>query len=56
MGDVVAKYEREELPERHSTSRGYRGIHKNHIMPRWGNVALEDMSPVKMRAWILRAR
>lgn len=53
FGDVVAKYEREEMPERHSTSRGYLGIHRNHIIPRWGKVPLEDMSPLAMRAWIV---
>jgi integrase len=53
MGDLVAKYEQEEMPGRHSTGRGYRGIHRNHIVPRWGLVPLEDVTPVKVRAWLL---
>lgn len=52
MGDVIAKYEQTEIPERYSTGRGYRSIHKTHIMPRWGNVKLEDISAMKVRDWI----
>lgn len=53
MADVIAKYELTEIPEEYSTGRGYRGIHKNHIMPRWGAVNLDEISALKVREWIL---
>lgn len=53
FGDVIAKYETEEMPERHSTRRGYSQIHRNHLMPKWGDTPLEEMGPMEVRAWLL---
>ena len=53
FGDVIYRYEREELPVRYSTARGYKNIHRNHLMPMWGAVPLEDVSPMRIRAWLL---
>lgn len=52
FGDVVARYEAEEMPERYSTRRGYMNIHRVHIMPRWGKTPLDDMNPMAVRQWL----
>lgn len=53
FGDVIARYEQEEMPERYSTRRGYLQMHRNHLIPRWGRVQLEDMGPMALREWLL---
>src|SRR5579871_1031570 len=53
FGDVIAKYEQDEMPERYSTRRGYMNIHRNHITPKWGMTPLDEMSPMRVRAWLL---
>lgn len=52
MGDVVARYELEELPARYSTRRGYQQLHRLYVVPRWGTVPLVDMDALEVRAWI----
>jgi integrase len=52
FGDVVARYENEEMPERYSTRRGYTQIHRNHLVPRWGSVSLDQMDPMAVRNWL----
>jgi integrase len=50
--EVIARYEREEMPERYSTSRGYKNMHHNHINPKWGTTALDKLDALKVREWI----
>jgi integrase len=52
FGDVIARYEAEEMPKQHSTARGYRQIHRNHIEPRWGSQPLADMKAMDVRKWL----
>jgi integrase len=54
FGDVIAKYENEELPKRHSTRRGYLQIDRLYLLPRWGEVPLLQMKPAAVRSWILQ--
>lgn len=53
FGDVIARYENEEMPEQYSTRRGYMQIHKNHLLPKWGAVELSAMNPMEVRKWLL---
>jgi integrase len=53
FGDVVDRYELEEMPERYSTRKGYKLIHKGYVRPKWGGVLLSDMNAQEMRKWIL---
>jgi hypothetical protein len=34
---VIARYEEERMPSRHSTARVYRSFINNHILPTWGH-------------------
>src|SRR5262249_6777911 len=43
FGAVIARYEREEMPERHSTATSYRSQIKNHIRPRWADVPINSV-------------
>jgi integrase len=52
FSDVIARYEREEMPKRHSTRRGYKAMLRNHIEPAWGNSLLRDVAPYKVRTWL----
>jgi integrase len=52
FGDVITRYENEEMPERYSTRRGYMKWHKLYISPKWGHVPIEDVDPMEVRAWI----
>lgn len=52
FGDLIDRYIREELPKRHSTSRGYLKNIRNHIRPRWGTEFLLDVRPMQVRAWL----
>src|SRR5664279_594985 len=40
---VIARYEAERMPSRHSTARVYRSFLKNHILPKWGETQIEDV-------------
>lgn len=53
FGDVIIRYENEEMPEHYSTRRGYTQIHRNHLKPRWGDILLKDINPMEVRAWLL---
>lgn len=53
FGDVVARYELEEMPARHSTQRGYRNLHRVHILPRWAKTSISEVSAMAVREWIL---
>lgn len=52
FGDLVARYEREEMPERFSTRRGYLKMHRLYIVPRWGSTLLADIEALEVRAWL----
>jgi integrase len=52
FGDVIARYEREEMPARFSTSKGYRKIHRLYIGPRWATVPIDRIEPLEVRAWL----
>lgn len=52
FGDVIARYELEEMPQRWSTRRGYMRMHRKYIEPRWGSVALTEVEAIDVRAWL----
>jgi integrase len=52
FADVVARYELEEMPQRFSTSKGYRKMHRVYIVPRWGAVPIGEIEPLEVRAWL----
>jgi len=52
FGAVIDRYLAEELPERHSTARGYQSWLKNHIKPKWGEYPLQQIKPLAVEQWL----
>jgi len=49
---VAARYEVERMPSRHSTARVYRGVLKNHVLPKWGDAPIQDIQPRPVELWL----
>jgi integrase len=52
FGAVIDRYLAEELPERHSTARGYQCWLKNHIRPKWGEHPIDQIKPLTVEQWL----
>jgi integrase len=52
FGAVLARYEKEEMPERHSTSSSYKSNIKMHIRPRWAETPLVAMKSLAVEDWL----
>jgi integrase len=49
---VIARYEIERMPLRHSTARVYRSFLNNHILPNWGKTLIRDVQPRPVELWL----
>ena len=49
---VIARYEKEEMPERHSTATSYKSQIKNHIRHRWTDVPLSLVKAMAIEDWL----
>ena len=49
---VIARYETERMPSRHSTARVYRSFLNNHILPEWGDKNIADLQPRPVELWL----
>jgi integrase len=49
---VIARYEAERMPSRHSTARVYRSFLKNHILPKWADTRIQDVQPRPVELWL----
>ena len=52
FGDVLARYEKEEMPERYSTSSSYKSNIKIHIRPRWAETPLAGVKTLAVEDWL----
>lgn len=52
FGTVIARYEQEEMPARHSTSTSYKSNIENHIRPRWADTPINQFKPMTVEAWL----
>jgi integrase len=50
---LIEKYEKEEMPERYSTSQGYRSMVRVHILPKWGHLPVAEVRPGAVKEWLL---
>jgi integrase len=50
---LVAQYQAEKMPTRHSTSRVYKLWLKNYILPRWGEQSITELQPRPVELWLL---
>src|ERR1035437_5555327 len=42
---MIARYEAERMPSRHTTARVYRSFLQNHILPKWGDMQIQALQP-----------
>ena len=49
---IIAQYEAERMPSRHSTARVYRCFLKNHILPKWGDEEITALQPRPVELWL----
>jgi integrase len=49
---VIARYEAERMPSRHSTARVYRSFLNNHILPKWGDTQIQTVQPRPVELWL----
>ncbi len=49
---VIARYEAERMPTRHSTARVYRSFLNNHIVPKWGAEPIQSIQPRPVELWL----
>jgi len=52
FGAVLARYEKEEMPERYSTSSAYKSNIKIHIRPRWADTPLAAVKTLAVEDWL----
>lgn len=52
FGAVIARYEKEEMPERDSTRRSYQSNINNYIRPRWSDTTVNSLRPMPVEDWI----
>ncbi|HZP24460.1 MAG TPA: site-specific integrase [Terriglobales bacterium] len=49
---VALRYMKEQAPTHHTTERQYRNIVNNHLLPKWGDLALRDIEPYEVEKWL----
>ena len=52
FGAVIARYEKEEMPDRYSTRAAYKSYIKNHILPRWADTPMSAVRPMAVEDWL----
>jgi integrase len=52
FGAVIARYEKEEMPERYSTKAAYKSYIKNQIRPRWADTPMSAVRPMAVEDWL----
>jgi len=52
FGQVLSRYESEDMPERYSTRAAYQSMVKNHIRPRWKDVPLNAVKTLAVEDWL----
>jgi integrase len=52
VSNVIVRYEAERMPSRHTTARVYRSFLNNHILPEWGDKAIEELQPRPVELWL----
>jgi integrase len=50
--ELVEMFRAEKMPQRVSTKRGYDAWLDNHILPRWGSLALTDVQARPVELWL----
>jgi hypothetical protein len=49
---TIARYEKEEMPERYSTRATYQSYINNQIRPRWAQTPMNAVKPMAVEDWL----
>ena len=52
VAELVERYRKEEMPDRHTTRRGYETWIKNHILPRWSEAKITELQSYPVELWL----
>src|SRR6185437_1993927 len=52
LNAIAARYKAERMPARFSTARMYKSWLRNHVLPRWGMVSVNDIQPNEVELWL----
>jgi len=52
FGDLLKRYEAEEMPTRKSTRDSYSSLIRTHLRPQWAGTPLAEMKAGRIREWI----
>jgi integrase len=52
VGELVTQYRVEKMPQRASTRRGYEGVFRNYILPKWQDSQITDLQARPVELWI----
>lgn len=52
VNDLVVAYRQEKMPKRASTRRGYEGVFRNYILPKWRDAPISELQPRPVELWI----
>ena len=52
VSSLIARYEAERMPSRHTTARVYRSFLRNHILPKWGDMGIQALQPRSVELWL----
>ena len=52
FGALLARYEQEEMPARHSTRCSYQSCIRNYIRPRWCETPINMIKPLPVEDWL----
>jgi integrase len=52
VAELVQQYRVTDMPERASSRRGYESYFRNHILPKWGSLKIDELKPDPLEQWI----
>jgi len=52
VGVLIARYEKDEMPGRYSTSSSYRSYLDCHIKPKWADTLVSDVKSMAVEQWL----
>jgi integrase len=52
VGELVTQYRVEKMPRRASTRRGYDGVFRNYVLPKWQDADITELQARPVELWI----
>ncbi|MCU1285891.1 MAG: site-specific recombinase, phage integrase family [Acidobacteriales bacterium] len=52
FGEVINRFQREEMPPAISTTNSYQSLLKTHLRPKWGSMPIAAIKPFDVQLWL----